>query len=301
MAIVLAVALALVVWVWRRARARAEETEREHIEARRLALEEQESAHSHEIHALNREVIRSQAIADRFQQFAADLIGWELASRDLIGSVCDELGVNGVLATNVTFVPSESSPSAPFVTQVDHVLLTESGGLVIESKNWRGVVFDGRLPSSVHPAFGMLVPDDRLAHPFAVQLSRESTTGDGVKVLVRSGGESPRTQVRAHARRLSQLVQREVGRSCWFNTSVLYSHPEVQLYAKARSAADGPAETAVVAGRAQLRSLIAGTRQPSHRMPPPPLEETAAVFERLGADLRGLGTYAQRWVSVHAR
>ncbi|WIB11792.1 hypothetical protein [Curtobacterium sp. MCPF17_052] len=108
---------------------------------------------------------------------------WEEASEQAVLRACRAAGVSGVLMTNVVFVPvgeTEQGPWRKFVAQADHVLVSESGrGLVIENKRWGGIVFDGRRPSEVHPAFRNLVDESSLVPPFAVQVrSRTVLNGE---------------------------------------------------------------------------------------------------------------------------
>ncbi|PYY39153.1 nuclease-related domain-containing protein [Curtobacterium sp. MCPF17_046] len=192
---------------------------------------------------------------------------WEEASEQAILRACRAAGVNGVLMTNVVFVPvgeTEQGSWRKFVAQVDHVLVSDSGrGLVIESKRWSGIVFDGRRPSEVHPAFRNLVDESSLVPPFAVQvqsrkvLNAEEEAENWWRVRVQAKGASPAQQVRQQARRLARFVDERTGVSrTWFDTCVFYSSPSATAFVQAEDRS-GTVTTSVVTNDHELQSALA--------------------------------------------
>jgi hypothetical protein len=192
---------------------------------------------------------------------------WEEASEQAILRACRSAGVNGVLMTNVVFVPVDETDQGSwrkFVAQADHVLISDSGrGLVIESKHWGGIVFDGRRPSEVHPAFRNLVDESSLVPPFAVQvqsrkvLNHEDEAENWWQVRVQAKGTSPAQQVRVQARRLARFVDEQTGVSrTWFDTCVYYSSPSAAAFVNAEDRS-GTVTTSVVTNDHELQSALA--------------------------------------------
>ncbi|PYY31589.1 hypothetical protein [Curtobacterium sp. MCBD17_030] len=192
---------------------------------------------------------------------------WEEASEQAVLRACRAAGVSGVLMTNVVFVPvgeTEQGPWRKFVAQADHVLVSESGrGLVIENKRWGGIVFDGRRPSEVHPAFRNLVDESSLVPPFAVQvrsrtvLNGEEEAENWWQVRVQAKGASPAQQVRQQARRLARFVDEQTGVSrTWFDTCVFYSSPSAATFVEPEDRS-GTVTTSIVTNDHELQSALA--------------------------------------------
>lgn len=235
------------------------------------------------------------ARVDRFQYELGRSIGWgDQVSRQLLITACTDIGVDGVLATNVTFVPRDAPPDRPYVAQIDHVLLTDSFALIVENKYWRGLVFADRTPSSVHRALGLLLDESKIGKTFAIQMT--SNTEGGIGLLVHSEFDSPRTQVRRQAARLKEFIQDAGGSAPWFHTCVLYSHPKVEVFADESSPAAGSPGTVVATGLEDLRAKITKMCGKPRAGAGSPLS-IAPMLEQLGADMYGLGDHAQRWTS----
>ncbi|WP_423920936.1 nuclease-related domain-containing protein [Frigoribacterium sp. 2-23] len=217
---------------------------------------------------------------------------WEATSRDLIADAIRTVAADAVLLTNVVFVPTETTASGRFVVQVDHVLVCEAGVLVIENKGWRGIVFDGRTPSSVFPAFSGLFDETKLDPPFALQVKDDSPT----VLTVRShlGPTSPAAQVRRQARRLADRVYTEIGARFWVDTCVLYSHPQATVFAADRDVAEGGATTRIVAAPAQLASVVRElTGRPAKKFSRARVEEIVGLLGSYGADTLRFGAYVE--------
>lgn len=244
------------------------DTQRDHED--RIARADQQ--HGRDRAALERSRDDALREAEDSRAFIAESLRWDEPSHDAILDACRRLGLRGVLATNVVFVPTDAGDRDRFVAQVDHVLLTRHAALVLENKRWRGLVFDGVRPSTVHAAFRDLFDESILERPFAIQVRRESTTSWDVRTQV--GGESPASQVRRQAQRLNGLVRASGLGSLWFESCVFYSHPDATVYAEREDASPGGAKTAVVAGRHELDALL---RRLAERPP------TTLTEDRIGA------------------
>jgi hypothetical protein len=140
------------------------------------ALAQAAADHARERDALGAERQAALTEAKQARDLVAAGLKWEATSRDDIADACRQLGVDAVLLTNVVFVPVATSASSRFVAQVDHVLLGETGVMVIENKGWNGIVFDGLTPSSVFPAFAGLFDESTMTPPFALQVVKDSPT-----------------------------------------------------------------------------------------------------------------------------
>ncbi|QGV66648.2 nuclease-related domain-containing protein [Clavibacter nebraskensis] len=92
-------------------------------------------------------------IAREDERAARDLLsatwGHEAASHAHIVAAFASARLSGILATNVVFSRT-GDDGARFVQQIDHVVVTSRTVLIIENKRWRGIVFDGVVPSSEH-------------------------------------------------------------------------------------------------------------------------------------------------------
>lgn len=278
----------------------------------RAALAEREARHARETEELRRrhedstssaaaEADRRLALVERdresalaqertTREFFSRGAKYEAVSRELLTGVCHELGLDAVLVTNLVFVPREAAPGRPFVAQVDHVLLLDDLALVVENKYWSGVVLDGVAPADVHPALGVLLGPAPAAS-FGIQLKREADAV--VQVLSKSGGSSPATQVRVQARRVSQFVAGSTPQRVWFDTCVLYSHPDALVHRRPVDTTEADVETHVAAGIDDLRTVVTTLRRQRRSSTTVPVRALAETFAAQGAELRGSGAYAE--------
>lgn len=258
------------------------------------------NAHSREKQQLDAEVSEAKTRAEHLRKFASRGIRHEASSRESILSVCEAAAVDAVLATNVVFLPTDVDREF-FTAQIDHVLVTEWGCLIIESKNWDGVVFDGVNPTDIHASFGLLVERSQpvgaapFEAPFAIQLA-PSQNGP-IKVRAYRKGDAPASQVRLQAKRLRNLIEARLDMRPYFNTCVYYSHPRAQVHAKRRDSGEF-AYTQVVSTERQLRSVITGLRTPGRaKLQRQEVSRMANFFAALGADTIGTGSFESEWVS----
>jgi hypothetical protein len=239
--------------------------------------------------------------AEESRALARQGMKWEEASEQAILRACRAAGVNGVLMTNVVFVPvgeTEQGSWRKFVAQADHVLVSDSGrGLVIESKRWGGIVFDGRRPSEVHPAFRNLVDESSLVPPFAVQvksrqvLNAEQEAENWWQVRVAAKGASPAQQVRVQARRLAKFVDQHTGVArTWFDTCVYYSSPSASTFVQSEDRS-GTVTTSVVTNDHELQSALAAWAAKDSVPNRARADEVVRVLAGQGAHAITVGSY----------
>lgn len=227
---------------------------------------------------------RARGESERARQQIARVLGSEAVSRRLIAAACADVGLPGVLITNVVFVPEDSRST--FFAQIDHVLLTRQAAIVIENKYWQGLVFDDVRPSSVIPSFGAMLDEDALEAPFAVQIRPVSPST--WEILRHIGGDSPAVQVRRQAGRLAEHLRARLGEAPFLTTAVLYSYADATVHAKAMSRSAGGVSTRILSGSKGLTCMLTEVRQQS------PVALTAAQLEQLRAHFESLGAYTER-------
>lgn len=262
-------AVAVLVRSRRALAARAEEAAREATAAHGRVVRALEEEHEARATALADAHARDRAEADgRLAEAVSDAAEarrrfastWrtEVVSHGMIVEACRAAGLGGVLATNVVLPGVDPHRGARFLVQVDHVLLTPTGALIIEGKHWRGLVLDGIRPGDVHPAVAAMLPDGDLQAPFAVQVVGDGTS-TSLTVRTHRGGDSPVSQVRTQARRLAAHIAERGGPAPWFTTVVLYSHPDaLVLGPEEQRPGSSDIPTVVVAGPERLEALLAG-------------------------------------------
>ncbi|WP_370581452.1 recombinase zinc beta ribbon domain-containing protein [Mycetocola sp. JXN-3] len=69
---------------------------------------------------------------------------WETPSRELILRIVQDDHLNGFLATNICILAHDPHTGKPHITQIDHLLVTNQTTLIIESKNWDGLLMPRR-------------------------------------------------------------------------------------------------------------------------------------------------------------
>ena len=217
--------------------------------------------------------------------------GDEAASHAHIVAAFAEARLPGIVATDVVFSRT-GDDGGRFVQQIDHVVVTSRSVLIVENERWRGIVFDGVVPSSEHAAFAQLVDESSSGRTFAVQIARLSGSASSSERIVRAhvGRESPATQVRRQAVGLRELLEERLGLRVWCETAVLYSHDGASLVVRPEDRTDGGPVTRILAGRTALAAYaqeMAGTRGTGAE--PDLVEPLAALFRAGGAHVERLG------------
>jgi hypothetical protein len=220
----------------------------------------------------------------------ASSLRWEATSRRMILDVCRRAQADGALVTNVVFMPVDARETRRFVAQIDHVLVFDGALVVIEHKRWQGIVFDGVLPSQVHPSFAHLVDESTLPASFALQVKSESP--QSVVINTHLKDQAPSVQVRRQAQRLSQFLGQETGEAPWFDTCVFYSHPDTHVYAQEKDVAAGGAATWIVGDEGRLESLVRDlARMPAGAETRRRRARLLEALSQLGADVARFGAY----------
>jgi hypothetical protein len=245
------------------------------------------AAHAHDLQTAEDGTRDALAAVEDARAFAATGMKWEAASHKLIADACESLRIDAVLATNVVFIPQDAPADSPFLAQIDHVLVTDASVLVIESKWWRGVVFDGVRPSSIHASFGAFLDDSELVAPFSLQVVADSD--ERVRVRRHAAVHAPAPQARQQARRLSGLIRKELGRGLLVRSCVFYAHPEVTLHASPRDTGAKSISTDII-GRSRLREVIKRTSSSDGQSSDLPARLTPLLVS-LGAHVVGFGRY----------
>lgn len=162
--------------------------------AHALDLEDLRKNHRREVdEGLRAYELLAADFADYRKQYAKN-IGWDLRSRAKLVTMLSDMQFDGMLITNLTFVEEDSDSNAPVVVQVDHIILSERGAVLVENKGWKGLVYDGTRPSEDFGPFSTLIDETDLTGSFALHLRSETTPPPGRDHSPLGGGQpSPRT------------------------------------------------------------------------------------------------------------
>ncbi|PPG41485.1 NERD domain-containing protein [Pseudoclavibacter sp. RFBA6] len=277
-----------------RAHAAFDERQRELLRTTDARLEQLAQAHDQELQ-------RRQMELDHHQRQARRSLEYELISMAAILQGCATLGLDGVLATNTCILVEAGLSTNRYVTQIDHVLITTAGALIVEHKRWRGTIFDGIRPSAASTSYKNLIDDSRLDPPFAVQIAPRSgpfrggeEEAGGLVVRTHLGSKSPRKQVRAQAVHLSKHLDEHLGGAPWIETCVFYSSSDATVFTETRAGTAQEDKTAVVAGEREfLDLLVRRERTTRERLDHDLVERMAALLHAGGAKIDGFGAFSR--------
>lgn len=226
---------------------------------------------------------------EQLRQWAASGMRWEAGSRDDIIEFAEDAGLDGFLATNVCF--RTNGNDGAYVQQIDHLLVTHQKLMVIEAKNWKGLIF--------HFEQGTLTPIQEAVE--SLPPLKSINPGSPYVMHVRehhepkffTGKNDPTRQVIAQIVSLKENLQEWVGAENigFFEACVFYSHPEGILLNESNRVG----QTHVI-DRPRMKRLLASS-QGSMGHTGVPLEKLAGWAQKHGADLYGLGDYQNQWVS----
>ncbi|MGN8026222.1 nuclease-related domain-containing protein [Microbacterium sp. 22242] len=229
------------------------------------------------------------------QRLAGQGMRWELASRELLVDACTAAGLDAIVATNIVFSPHDDEAAAPYCVQLDHLVITEKAITVVDSKNWKGLIFDGRKPSSMAGALSVLFDEAALPTSFAISLRRDGA--GSVSVRSKFGAESPAFQVRRQARRFHGHLAARHGSAPYLQTCVFYSHPDARVWTDGLDEGERGRATRIASARTIQKVLLdaqsAGSAAPSSHQ----LTQLVDTVRELGADLHGTGRFASEFVS----
>lgn len=241
-------------------------------------------------------------LVDFLTERARRSIETELVSREAILQAGATLGLNGVLATRAFILVQQGMSTNRHVVQLDHVLLTEAGALLVNHKTWDGVIFDGVRPSDAQPAFANLVDDSALRPPFALQISAnraaassvisDEATDGTLRVATHLGDESPRRQALTQASHLERFTEEALGEALTVDTCVFYSEAAATVYTDGATLTPSADRTAVVADEAQFLDLLV-RRERARRRPltAEQIEGFANLLHEQGAKIDAFGDY----------
>ena len=226
---------------------------------------------------------------ERVRAWASMGLRWEGGSRDLIVTAAERHRLEGFIATNICFKGSDSRSS--YVHQIDHLLVSQWGMMIIESKRWNGLIFHGKgsSPDTVSQQVTRFGPLVNLAeHERYVIHVKES---EAPTVLRGDKSRDPVKQVRAQAAALANHLRAQgLSEVPYIRTCVFYSHDRSILI----GGSFNDAGTSVV----DLAGLEAALVVKRDRLNPEILRGLASWARVHGADIMGLGAYREEWRSL---
>ncbi len=304
-------------------RATVARTIAEREEAHTTAITQREQAHTAAISVITADGQQRLATADQaaataeerrkaaedaaaeLRRHLADGVKWDRVSRDDIvrafsPTTSGGKAASGFVATNVVFCPVDEGVDTGFSAQIDHVIVSSDGILIVENKHWSGVVFNSIHPRTVHSALGSLftmTQDDEKVRDLTAPFSIHATTPNlinAVTFTVHDGAKSPTKQVQRQALRLNALLKKNTRVGNWIDTMVYYSHRGATVHSETKDE-----KTIIVRSERELPAAISAWRN----TPRPPLTDDeitriADHFRDLGADLQGIGRDTTTWKSV---
>lgn len=227
---------------------------------------------------------------------AARGMKWELASRQALVRALTSAHLDSVIATNIVFAANEAGQGT-FCAQIDHLVITENVVIIVDSKNWQGVIFDGIRPSRHARMLGALFDEQGLGTTFAIQAKRADEAATHVEVRYHRDKASPATQVRRQAVRFRNLLVETDASAEAIRTCVFYSHPDALVVT---NGLDGNGRfPTVIADRESISRGLKKTHD-SHpgEWSSAQREQLIAAIRVLGADLIGIGKYADDFSST---
>ncbi|WP_394254770.1 hypothetical protein [Pseudoclavibacter helvolus] len=283
--------------------AEAERAYSEFQQQKQMVLDEAETklgqlASAHELAFQDRRML-----VDFLKDRARRSVETELVSREAILQASATLGLNGVLATRTFILVQQGMSTNRHVVQLDHVLLTDAGALLVDHRTWDGVIFDGVRPGEAEPAFANLIDDTALRPPFALQIvgSRASGSADEsnqpadgtLRVITHLGDASPRRQALTKAAQLAQFTEEALGEVITIDTCVFYSNAAAKVLTDAASLTPSADRSAVISDEAQFLDLLV-RRERARRRPltAEQIEGFTALLHEQGAKIDAFGDYA---------
>lgn len=252
-------------------------------------------AHEEQVRILTAE--RDAAIADEegSRMLAGRGLRWELASRELLVDACEAAGLDAIIATNIVFSPRDEGSIAPYCAQLDHLVITEKALVLVDSKNWKGLILDGKKPSTLAGALGVLFDEHALPTSFAIAVSRDGD--ERLTVRTHLDSESPASRVRHQARQFSRHLSAQHGSAPYLQTCVFYSHPDARVWTGGLDEVPHAEPTRIASVRTIQKALLdaqtGGPAGPSSHQ----LTQLVATVRELGADLHGTGRFASEFRS----
>lgn len=282
--------------------AEAERAYSEFQQQKQMVLDEAETklgqlASAHELAFQDRRML-----VDFLKDRARRSVETELVSREAILQASATLGLNGVLATRTFILVQQGMSTNRHVVQLDHVLLTDAGALLVDHRTWEGMIFDGVRPSEAQPALANLIDDAALRPPFALQIVGNRAAGSGdasdqsadgtLRVITHLGDESPRKQALTQAAQLAHFAEEALGETLTIDTCVFYSNAAAKVLTDAASLTPSADRSAVISDEAQFLDLLV-RRERARRRPltAEQIEGFTALLHEQGAKIDAFGDY----------
>lgn len=220
---------------------------------------------------------------------------WEGGSRQHLIEACEVIGVNGFVATNVSFLVQNRGSDA-YIHQIDHLIVSDHMLFVVEAKNWQGTIYhrerykNGYDPLSIDalPVLNEIAPEER----YVLQVK------DNDAMMLHPKGETPEPvkQVEAQSKNFRKYLASRLGADPGHTLNcVFYSHRTSRLVGGARTFGKYTWAT----DKHELPAVLEQMQQ--HRRSthahPVRLHDIYEIVWALGADIQGVGTYAEQWQS----
>lgn len=164
------------------------------------------------------------------------------------------------------------------------MVVTSEKVLLLENKGWKGLVFDGVPPGTIHPDLGAVVGPLPSKDTFAVHIGGQDRS-------IRIAEEAPIDQAAKQARDLKNIAAESGVDAGFVEICVLYSHPQVRLHALSRQVSRG--WHGRVIDLPQLDQVLragSGERRVD-------VEQLTGLLEPLAGDIAGFGSYESTWPS----
>lgn len=252
-------------------------------------------AHEERVRVLTAERDAAVANEEASRLLAGRGLRWELASREVLVDACEAAGLDAIIATNIVFSPRDEGSIAPYCAQLDHLVITEKAVVLVDSRNWKGLILDGKKPSTLAGALGVLFDESALPTSFAISVSRDG--GERLDVRTLLGADSPASQARQQARLFHQHLTARQGSAPDLQTCVFYSHPDARVWTGGLDVAEHAQPTRIASVRTIQKALLdaqtGGPAGPSSHQ----LTQLVTAVRELGADLHGTGRFATEFRS----
>lgn len=228
---------------------------------------------------------------ESIRNWASTGMRWEASSRELILRIVQDDHLDGFLATNICILAHDQHTGKPHITQIDHLLVTDRTMLIIESKNWDGLIIHSKKETASSARL-------RIEQLSAL---RTLPAGETYVVCVYAdkrpiihhayAGTEPARQARQQAQRLSEalLHHTQFAGLPFIKTCVFYSHPNSVLASDDRTI-DGTLIT-------NAEGLSAAIRSAKSSQPNTHIDALGTWATTTGADVVGFGRFEQTWHS----
>lgn len=258
-------------------------------------ISQRTQAHEEQVRSLIAERDAAVANEEGSRLLAGRGLRWELASREVLVDACDAAGLDAIIATNIVFSPRDEGSIAPYCAQLDHLVITEKAIVLVESKYWQGLILDGKKPSTLAGALGVLFDESTLPTSFVIAISRDGNERLDVRTLL--DADSPASQVRQQAHLFHQHLVAQHGSAPSLQTCVFYSHPDARVWTGGLDGTEHAEPTRIASVRTIQKALLdaqsGGAAGPSSHQ----LTQLVATVRELGADLHGTGRFASEFRS----